>query len=147
LVSIILVNNTIFLIFEFLSPDSTFFYETLKSIYRPKKRPKNVLKNGVYAFGKLAILILFKWRVAWNLLAQPLPDNEIEKVPIKSHKIHKIISGLLEVNWKDRLPLTNVLNEIKNLNGLHITNIDHYSQEFKKNLYLVNLFTVFKRNS
>ena len=57
-------------------------------------------KSDNYAVGKLAVMVMFPWQLAWNLLAQPLGKeqiSEVEKSPLLS-PFHKIISDLLNVS-------------------------------------------------
>ena len=53
-------------------------------------------KSDNYGFGKVAVLTLFEWNTAWNLLAQPIQkgvDTNLKKYPL-----HKLLSGLLHVS-------------------------------------------------
>ena len=55
-------------------------------------------KSDNFGFGKTAVLILFKWDQAWNLLAQPLTKNEYENHPLCHQPISDVISNLLNVS-------------------------------------------------
>ena len=55
-------------------------------------------KSDNYAMGKTAILILFEWQLGWNLLAQPLTDQQYCKHPLKHTVVSEVISNLLEVS-------------------------------------------------
>jgi len=64
-------------------------------------------KSDNYSFGKLAVITLFKWQTAWNLLAQPLKKGEISEVEKNNvlKEYHEMISKLLHVSlhikWVD----------------------------------------------
>ena len=57
-------------------------------------------KSDNYAFGKLLILILFDWQLAWNMLAQPISQKQQADLNLDLNlgtKLGKHISGLLQV--------------------------------------------------
>ena len=54
-------------------------------------------KSDLYALGKLAILILFDWNVAWSLIASPKTKSELKAEKIHGTKLQKIIADLLQV--------------------------------------------------
>ena len=55
-------------------------------------------KSDNFGFGKTAVLILFKWELAWNLLAQPLTEDEYKNHPLHAQPISDVISNLLNVS-------------------------------------------------
>ena len=62
-------------------------------------------KSDLYALGKLAIIILFEWDVAWSLLAKPKTGFELKAENIHGTKFQKIIADLLQVQKYFRLLL------------------------------------------
>lgn len=62
------------------------------------------LKSDNFGFAKTAVLLMFDWNDAWNLLAQPILPNENN--PVSNSFIHDIISKQLLVNPADRPDLT-----------------------------------------
>ena len=54
-------------------------------------------KSDNYSFGKLTILILFDWDVAWSLLAQPKTELELKSEKIYGTELRKLIADLLHV--------------------------------------------------
>jgi serine/threonine protein kinase len=55
-------------------------------------------KSDQYAFGKLAVMLLFDWNVAWSLLAEPKSEQELQAEKIYGTDLQKIIADLLQVN-------------------------------------------------
>ena len=55
-------------------------------------------KSDNFGFGKTAVLILFNWDQAWNLLAQPLTNDEYKDHPLRNQPISDVISSLLNVS-------------------------------------------------
>ena len=55
-------------------------------------------KSDNFGFGRTAVLILFKWDQAWNILAQPLTDDEYKNHPLRNQPISDVISNLLNVS-------------------------------------------------
>ena len=56
------------------------------------------MRSDNYSLGKTAILILFKWQLGWNLLAQPLTPSQFQGHLLKNTLVAKIISNLLHVS-------------------------------------------------
>lgn len=54
------------------------------------------IKSDNYSFGKTAVLVLFPWRTAWNLLAYAIKDDDVS--PINNHPLEAVISNLLQVS-------------------------------------------------
>ena len=54
--------------------------------------------SDLYALGKLAIMVLFPWDVAWSILAHPKTESELQKEQIVGSDLHLIISTYLQVN-------------------------------------------------
>ena len=54
-------------------------------------------KSDNYSLAKLAVLILFKWNVAWNLLARPIPATE--NIPWAQSRLFKLLSAMLSVSY------------------------------------------------
>ena len=54
-------------------------------------------KSDNYAFGKVAVLTLFEWNTAWNLLAQPIKKGAVSEVERNLKPLHQLVSGLLHV--------------------------------------------------
>jgi len=57
---------------------------------RPHKKSDN------YSLAKLAVLLLFKWNVAWNILAWPISKMDYQKAP--KHQILDFLSQMLQVS-------------------------------------------------
>ena len=55
-------------------------------------------KSDNYGFGKMAVLTLFEWDTAWNLLAQPIQKGVVNDVKKYIYPLHKLLSGLLHVS-------------------------------------------------
>ena len=60
-------------------------------------RPSQTSDN--YAVGKLGLMVMFPWQLAWNLLTQPLKKGEISNIEKNPNlrQYHQIISQLLNV--------------------------------------------------
>ena len=56
------------------------------------------LKSDNFAVGKMAIMILHPWQIAWNLMAQPLTEAEYNNHPAKNDQICRQIADLLKVS-------------------------------------------------
>ena len=55
-------------------------------------------KSDNFGFGRTAVIILFKWNQAWNLLVQPLTENEYKNHSLHNQPISDVISNLLNVS-------------------------------------------------
>ena len=55
-------------------------------------------RSDSYALGKLAIMVLFSWDVAWSILTHPKTETELQNEQIVGTDLHLIISTLLQVN-------------------------------------------------
>ena len=55
-------------------------------------------KSDNYSFAKLAILILFQWKVAWYFLAFPISRTEYMNKPWKNKWLFKHLSKLVHVS-------------------------------------------------
>ena len=55
-------------------------------------------KSDNFGFGRTVVLILFNWDQAWNLLAQPLTDDEYKNHPLRDQPISDVITNLLNVS-------------------------------------------------
>ena len=56
-------------------------------------------KSDNYSLGKTAVVIMFDWKTAWNLLAQPLNKQQYETHSIQNTLIENVISKLLKVKF------------------------------------------------
>ena len=53
-------------------------------------------KSDNYAFGKLMIMIFGNWATSWNLLYQPVTENERNQIPF-NHQIMHVARELVKV--------------------------------------------------
>ena len=56
------------------------------------------LKSDNFAIGRMAIMILYPWDIAWHLIAQPLSAEEYNNHPARIDEKCQIIAGFLEVS-------------------------------------------------
>ena len=56
------------------------------------------LKSDNFAVGRMAIMILHPWNIAWNLMAQPITEDEYNNHPARNDEKCKIIAGFLKVS-------------------------------------------------
>ena len=56
-------------------------------------------RSDNYSLGKTAVIIMFDWKSAWNLLAQPLNKQQYETHSIRNTLIENVISQLLMVKF------------------------------------------------
>ena len=54
-------------------------------------------KSDNFALGRMALMILYPWKDAWNLMAQPLTETEFINHPARKDPKCKIIAKLLKV--------------------------------------------------
>ena len=54
------------------------------------------IKSDNYSLAKLAVLLLFKWNVAWNILAWPLSKTEYQNAP--KPRILNFLSKMMQVS-------------------------------------------------
>ena len=53
-------------------------------------------KSDNYSLAKLAVLLLFPWKLGWNLIAAPLSSTMYKKFPLKTYL--SMITGMLNVS-------------------------------------------------
>ena len=58
------------------------------------------IKSDNYSVAKLAVLLLFKWQLAWNFLASPINKTDYQNRPWKNHQLFTMLSKLVNVNIK-----------------------------------------------
>ena len=56
------------------------------------------IKSDNYSVAKLAVLLLFKWKLAWNFLASPIKSLDYQNRPWKNHQLFKMLTKLAHVN-------------------------------------------------
>ena len=74
-------------------------------------------KADIYAYGKILVLVLFKWKMAWWLLGS-LRDAKVEQF-FKMNPLTKefcdLVSRMLEVDYKDRPEIEEVMRKLTKL--------------------------------
>jgi len=56
------------------------------------------VKSDNYAYGKMAIIILFPWDIAWDLLSKQITKKDLQNENVQHFDFHNSISKLLDVN-------------------------------------------------
>jgi len=56
------------------------------------------LKSDNYAYGKMVIIILFPWDIAWDLMSQPIIKEDLEKENVENLDFYNSIYKLLDVS-------------------------------------------------
>ena len=56
------------------------------------------LKSDNYSFGRLVIIVLFSWDIAWDLLSKPITKEDLENENVQTFHFYNSISKLLDVS-------------------------------------------------
>ena len=56
------------------------------------------LKSDNYSFGRLVIIVLFPWDIAWDLLSKPITKYDLENENVQHLDFYNSIAKLLDVS-------------------------------------------------
>ena len=70
-------------------------------------------RASMIARNQLAVMVLFKWEMAWNLLFRPVEKDDLHSNRLRNHPLQRIISNLIQIDPKKRLDLSEVYNIIR----------------------------------